>query len=72
MARFVHQYADKAEFRHSLKTSGVDGDTLVITANIPLRVDSSGYDQSKVNDLTEAAVAFAKDAGVRIEFLSVS
>lgn len=69
---FIHQYATSSRYRHDLSNEGVGNGTLIVDSNIPLRRDSQGYDQSKVDSLIEAAVQFAKDKQVRLEFWSVS
>jgi len=74
MALFQHRYAEKSHIRFLL----VDGaslarEALVISANIPLREGSPGYDQKRVDDL---AIAAADHAGLHgyqtVEFMSVS
>lgn len=68
---FNHKFAESAHYRHGLFVSGIGDGTLVVTANIPLREESPGYDAAKIEELVEAAVSFAKTAQVSIEFLSV-
>ena len=74
MALFQQRYAEKSHIRFSL----VDGaslarEALIISANIPLREGSPGYDQAKVDELAIAAADHAGRHGYQIvEFLSVS
>ena len=67
---FVHKYAKSSHYHHDFSVEGIGDGTLIVDANIPLRLDSPGYDQSKVDSLVEAAVLFAKDNQVRLEFWS--
>ena len=69
---FSHQYAKSFHYRHDLSVEGIGDGTHVVDANIPLRSDSSGFDQAKVDSLIEAAVHFAKDKQVRLEFWSAA
>ena len=69
---FIHQYAQSSRYRYDLSIEGISDGTLVVNSNIPLHRDAQGYDQSKVDGLIEAAVQFAKDKQVRVEFWSAS
>ena len=73
MILFTHKYADKAwiEFEKD-RSGGFAPVGVTIIANIPLARASSGYQASRVTELENAAVAYAKKLGVPVTFRSDS
>jgi hypothetical protein len=59
--RFEHRYADSYHVRFKrAEWGGLESDTLVIVANIPLERGSPGYDEAKVLELEKAVSKFVK------------
>ena len=59
--RFEHKYASSSYVRfRRAEWGGLQGDTLVIVANIPLEPGADGYDEDKVVALERAVSQFVK------------
>lgn len=73
---FEHRYADSYYVRFKrAEWGGLESDTLVIVANIPLERGSHGYDEAKVVELEKAVSKFVKakhSPYANIEFIEKS